>query len=322
MAAESVRALASIYAQFSEREAVNRSPLYVAICRAIAGDHALLLLLSNLPLEKQQPNLLLAAVKYCHGVARDWPHFRELVLGDWHRIRAVILARRTQTNEPARCATLLPVLAMLPQPLALIEVGASAGLCLLPDYYAYDYGGRRVTPSRASDDPPQFHCAADPATPVPVRNVDVVWRAGLDTNPLDPADPDDARWLAALVWPGEGAREQLLQKALKVARAHVPRVAEGDLRRDLPALAAQAPKDATLVVFHTAVLAYVREKSDREAFAETVRALNAQWVSNESAEAWNDPEQPPAPWGDFTLSLNGRALAHTDPHGTAIGWLT
>jgi hypothetical protein len=30
------------------------------------------------------------------------------------------------------------MLARLPEPLALLEVGASAGLCLLPDFYTYD----------------------------------------------------------------------------------------------------------------------------------------------------------------------------------------
>ncbi len=40
------------------------------------------------------------------------------------------MSKRTQTNEPGRCAVLLPLLAALPQPLALLEVGASAGLCL------------------------------------------------------------------------------------------------------------------------------------------------------------------------------------------------
>jgi hypothetical protein len=56
----------------------------------------------------------------------------------------VILARRTQTNEAARCAVLLPALAQLPQPLALIDAGASAGLTLLADRYSYDYAGRVI----------------------------------------------------------------------------------------------------------------------------------------------------------------------------------
>jgi hypothetical protein len=52
-----------------------------------------------------------------------------------------MLKRRTETNEPTRCATLLPLLALLPKPLALLEIGASAGLCLLPDLYGYEYNG-------------------------------------------------------------------------------------------------------------------------------------------------------------------------------------
>ena len=55
-----------------------------------------------------------------------------------------MLPHATQTNEPARCAALLPLLARFPGPLTLIEVGASAGLCLHPDRYAYDYAGHRV----------------------------------------------------------------------------------------------------------------------------------------------------------------------------------
>ena len=62
-----------------------------------------------------------------------------------------MLERRTQTNEPARCALMLPLLAALPQPLALLEVGASAGLCLLPDRYGYDYDG--PAPRRRLADP-------------------------------------------------------------------------------------------------------------------------------------------------------------------------
>ena len=48
-------------------------------------------------------------------------------------------------------ALLVPALMQLPQPLALLEVGASAGLCLLPDRYAYDFDGHHLTPESATD---------------------------------------------------------------------------------------------------------------------------------------------------------------------------
>ena len=128
------------YTRFAEEEARGRSPLYESITRGVAADEAVIGFLLGLPKAKQQPNLLLAAERHLFGAPRDWPHFRELLLSDRDAVRAVMLSRSTQTNEPARCATLLPVLAQLRQPLALIEVGASAGLCLLPDHYGYDYG--------------------------------------------------------------------------------------------------------------------------------------------------------------------------------------
>jgi hypothetical protein len=92
--------------------------------------------LAELPHAKQQPNLLFAAMKFLCGVPDSSDQFRSWFLERRDEVAAVMLARRTQTNEPARCATLLPLLAALPQPLALIEVGAAAGLCLLVDRYA------------------------------------------------------------------------------------------------------------------------------------------------------------------------------------------
>ena len=70
--------------------------------------------------------------------------FRDFTLAHWPAIEAEVRTRATQTNEAGRCAVLLPVLAALPQPLALLEVGASAGLCLYPDRYAYRYGDQLV----------------------------------------------------------------------------------------------------------------------------------------------------------------------------------
>jgi hypothetical protein len=320
--------LAAIYDAFAKNEAAGRSPLYVEICAGIASEPGLLSRLASLPAPKQQPNLLLAAIKYLYGTASGWPHFRALANDHWSEVEAVIRERRTQTNEPARCATLLPLLALLPQPLALLEVGASAGLCLLPDKYAYDYNGRTIAASApVAVTPPMFRCTASPQTPIPSRNIDVVWRAGLDLSPLDCRNADDTNWLRALVWPGEGERARLLDDAFAIARCAPPRIEMGDLRNDLVALANEVPSNATLVVFHTAVLAYVHDARDRLAFADKVRELGAAWVSNESATLYEESAESRSfiasnLWGKFLLSLNGKPVAYTDAHGTSIEWLS
>jgi hypothetical protein len=313
--------LAAAYRDFA-RAAQGRSPLYEVLADHVAGDEALLARIAELPPVKRQPNLLFAAMKYLFGVASDWADFRARALDQWDQVSAVMTTRRTQTNEPARCATLLPVLAGLKQPLALLEVGASAGLCLLPDYYAYAYGDHVIAPTIATARPPLFHCATSPGTPIPKRNVEVVWRAGLDLNPLDARDPDTVRWLKALVWPGEGAREELLGQALAIAAEARPRLTTGDLRHDVAALAAEAPKDATLVIFHSAVLNYVSDPAERAAFAATVRATGAVWIAQEDPDIFSDSNHRAWPAGVFfRLSLNGVTLGGAESHGTSMEWL-
>jgi hypothetical protein len=318
---EDIPALARVYEAFARKEAAGRSPLYEFLCLEIASDETLLSRLVALPVEKRQPNLLLAAVKYLFGVVEGWPQFRALVRERWREIELVITSRRTQTNEPARCATLLPVLASLPQPLALLEVGASAGLCLLPDYYGYRFNGRTVAPTHPGPAFPVFDCDCNDGVPIPSTNVNVVWRMGLDLSPLDVCSHEDANWLRALVWPGEGRRMELLEGALQVARRHSPEIAQGDLRHDLPGLIETVPSGATLVVFHTAVLAYVASPADRARFGQTVMGLGARWLSNEGLPDFDGPGMPPTPWGRFSLALDGRVLAHTDAHGKSVSWI-
>jgi hypothetical protein len=268
--------------------------------------------------------LLFAAVKYLYGTPYDWYHFRHLMNKHENEIKALIMVRSTQTNEPARCATLLPLLARLKPPLALLEVGAAAGLCLLPDRYAYDYAAHRVVPSSVIPRlAPTFFCRANQA-PLPNRGLEIVWRLGLDLQPIDIADPEQAAWLEALVWPDEGNRLELLRTALEVARYDPPRVVQGDLRFDLPALVAQMSKDATRVIFHTAVLGYVRSTNERAAFARTLEDLNIVWVSNEPPELFPDLTQglsPPSRLGQSLLSMNRRPVAWTDPHGASLDWI-
>src|SRR5215472_3229470 len=163
--------ISSIYLAFAEREAHGHSAIYETLARGVATDSVALAFLAELPRAKQQPNLLFAAVRYLYGTPGDWGNFRQLLLEYGDQIKATMMVRNTQTNEPARCATLLPLLARLRPPLALLEVGAAAGLCLLPDAYARDYEGHRVAPTLlTSTTPPTFFCRADRA-PLPNRGL-------------------------------------------------------------------------------------------------------------------------------------------------------
>jgi len=124
--------VSTAYLRFAENEVRDRSPLYDELSRGVASDPEVIRFLLTLPREKRQPNLFLSAVRYLFGTPAGWDQFRSCVLHEKDALRAAMLARSTQTNEPGRCAALLPVLAGLPEPLALLEVGASAGLWPAP----------------------------------------------------------------------------------------------------------------------------------------------------------------------------------------------
>jgi len=117
-------------------------------------------------------------------------------------------------------------------------------------------------------------------------------------------------------------RDQI-RAALQVAEAEPVLIVRGDLATDLPALLAEAPRDVTLVVLHTAVLMYVDDRN-RAPFADAVRSSRAVWLANEAPE--RIPGLDPAsvgrhPDGMFLLRRDGRPLARTDPHGSRIDWL-
>ena len=311
-------AVQQTYRLFARREARGRSAAYESLAESVADDTALVGFIASLPAAKRQPNLLFAAAYFLLGVPPGIGQLRELVSRRPAELAQVILTRRTQTNEPARCALLLPALAQLQQPLALIEAGASAGLTLLFDRYSYDYAGHRL----AGSDPyaPTLRCQPRGQVPFPARIPAITWRAGLDLNPLDVTRDEDVRWLSCLVWPGEGDREQRLEAAIASARRDPPAVHRGDLLTDLPALAAQAPRDATLVIYHTSVLYYVAPDK-REQVASVIRSLGAIWLSNEAPGILAGTAGPALDEHMCVLARDGHPIAYTDSHGTWLQWL-
>ena len=312
--------MARTYRTFARQEARGRSAAYESLAEAVAGDAPLIAFIASLPPGKRQPNLLFAAARYLLGTPPGIGPLRELVRQSRPELTRLILTRRTQTNEPARCAVLLPALAQLPEPLALVEVGASAGLNLLADRYSYDYAGYRL--AGRDPDAPTLRCQPRGPVPLPPRVPAVAWRAGLDLNPLDVTSDEDVRWLSCLVWPGEGDRADRLAAAVAAARRDPPAVRRGDLLTGLPALAAQAPADATLVVYHTSVL-YQVAADQREQFVRTVRGLGAAWLSSEAPGIVPGTAATAGPARDgqtCVLALDGRPIGYADSHGTWLQW--
>lgn len=311
------------YLGFANFEARGLSPLYQELSEAIADSDEMIEFIASLPPDRQQPNLLLAAIRWECGLPANGSELISRVREARERIRSTVMMRSTQTNEAARCATLLPVLATLPGPLALLEVGASAGLCLLPDRYGYRYGSIEIAPPVGTD-APVFECVVASTDGLPTSVPKIVWRAGLDLNPVDVTDRDQTRWLRNLIWPGQDARRVRFDQAISIAEDDPPRVVRGDLLEDLEGLAKEAPADATLVVFHTAVLNYVAEQADRHRFVETVRGLDAVWISNEGMSVFPEiaaAAGPGLPRDRFLLSVDGTPTALTGVHGQSFEWL-
>jgi hypothetical protein len=317
------RSTADWYREFAEREVADVSPTYQALCSGVADDAEICGRLDTLPEPKRQPNLLLATVRYLGGPVESWPAFRSFVLDRWDELAATMRERRTQTNEARRCAAFLPVLAALPQPLALLEVGASAGLCLYPDRWSYAYSTPETVHRVGRG--PELRCATTGPVPLPQELPRVVWRAGLDLNPLDVTDDDDVRWLESLIWPEQTDRFEILREAVAIAQSEPPRIDRGDLTADLAVLAAEAPWDATLVVFHTAVLAYVAEPA-REGFLEAVHALESTarttcWLANEAPGVVPGTEQFADDGRRFVVSRDQKPVALAGGHGHTLDWL-
>ena len=159
---------------------------------------------------------------------------------------------------------LLPVLAD-----SAAAAGPAGGRRVRPGCACIPTGTPTATATRwSATGDPVLECAATGVAP-PAGLPEVVWRAGIDLNPLDVTDPADVAWLDALIWPEHAHRRARLRAAAAVAAAEPPLLVRGDLVDDLPALAAQAPAGATLVVFHTSVL-YQVPGPRRAAFAAAV----------------------------------------------------
>lgn len=344
--------VAAAYRNFAAHEAHGNSSAYEAICALIADDERALPLIAALPAAKRQPNLVLAAARLLGARTDEASAFVTWLREHWDAVRDVVLERATQTNEVGRCATLLPFIAQAAresgaQSIALVEIGCSAGLTLYPDLYRYAYVTEDGRTARRGTGAPELTCEVGAASEHLVASTPdapmIAWRGGLDLNPLDVVSDDAAaqentRWLQALVWPGQDERSARLGDAIATVRVHVaahpqdaPHVVPGDVVDDLDRLLDDVPEDRHLVLFHSAVLAYV-DGAKRDAFERRMAELGSRpggftWISNEApsvmprVRAALTAMDAGIPAGRFVLAVHGVPRAVTGPHGQTLSVL-
>jgi hypothetical protein len=205
--------------------------------------------------------------------------------------------------------------------LALVELGASAGLNLLWHRYGYDYGEGRCYGDPLS--PVQIECElrGDRQLPLPTVWPTVGTRLGLDLNPIDVRDPDAALWLHALVWPDETGRAEILQRAFQVAQEDPPMLLAGDALDLLPEVLATIPNDQGLCVFHTHTI----NQFPPEAHARLSALLAEEGVGRDLYQVsieWLGRGYPHLELISFENSVkSAHLLAYCGSHGEWLEWL-
>jgi hypothetical protein len=268
---------------------------------------------------------------YASGEGDPWPAFRDLVTRRFDDIAHTMTTRTVQTNEVGRAAVLVPALSEVAnrvdhRPLALIEIGPSAGLNLLLDRFHISYDdGRGHGPADAAV---RLDCRllGDRRPPL-VDDLHLADRRGVDLAPLDANDPADARWLAACLWPGMTERAERLAAALAEARAQPPHLVEGDAVELIGSLIDAVPGDAVPVVMATWALAYI-DTAGRTSVGESLAAAGARRdVVAITAEYPGMAPWVPVPAGGPPVQADQGAtvlgLGHWSPTGTttvALGW--
>ena len=361
--------LARIQRRFSEFATEYAAlPLYSTVCRHVAHDDETASLLLAARPGQARPVLWLAALH--HLVLRNpdlpaarwypsvtgaasvatgdpWPDVRLTVLDHVDELTRLIATHGTQTNEVNRAVYVAVGLAAATVdsgdvPLAIVELGASAGLLLGVDQYAVELSSPTGS-ALLGDGGSAVRCsgedrsgvgallrAAGAALPA-VRG-----RVGVDLEPVDLASVDEVRWLEACLWPEVPGRIERFRAAADLLRPDPPTVLRGDMVDRLTDAVTLARTDAGggahVVVLSSWAMTYLPAPRRRDLaavldeLAGTVSHLS--WLTAEPrgcVPGLDGPEYPVE--GNTVLGLqrwrHGHALPPTvlgtcHPHGAWI----
>ena len=223
-----------------------------------------------------------------------------------------------QTNEVRRSAAIIPAGHVIAErfglPIRTSELGASGGLNLKWDRYGLKFADTVFGQDDTLVLEPDWT-----GPPPPAAHPNVVERRGVDLNPLDPTNPEDALRLRAYLWPDQPDRLTRTAAAIEIAE---PLVDQGDAIDWLEARLGHVPGQVHMI-YHTIAWQYF--PADQQAKGRSLIEAAGATATTDSPLAWfsmeNDGGERGAAltlrlWpGDITLDL-GRA----DFHGRWVNW--
>lgn len=333
--------IAQTFLNFAEYECKGSSLLYEYLSEKIAADEELLELCMNVRQDQPVPNTLFGAVHYLllkginHPLKEYYPSiterykkkeeafqpFKDFCIKYKDDILSIFKIRYIQTNEVRRCAYLYPAFCTVyektEKPLALIEIGTSAGLQLLWDQYSYSYGDDNTYGNTSSalhiesklvgEKRPALHKSSPPVTS----------RIGLDLNPIDLNNEDEKLWLKSLIWPEHTERLDMFEKAASSIKNNNISLIEGDGIALLPEYAAKIATDNAICIFHT----HVANQMPVDKRNELVQAVKEIGRNRDVFHLYNNIQ-------DRYLHLdyyingeeNNNIIAETEGHGRWFEW--
>jgi hypothetical protein len=262
------RTLAQVYRHFGEVDAADTSPLYERVAVALSESDEALRAIEAAPARKRHPTVILAALHdlalagrapalAAAYAAADGDTAADAAIDTLLRMTdsvvAIAVRRRTRTNETGCCAVLYPSIAEAARRLGanavgLVDLGCSAGLNLHVDRVGITYSNGHSLGDPSS--PVQLSTVGD--RPIPTRAMpEVVARVGIDLEPVDVTDADDARWLRACLGPDQPERVAKLEVEMALAATAPPVPLQGDPLEVLPDAFARVPADALPVLITT-----------------------------------------------------------------------
>jgi hypothetical protein len=264
-----------VYRRFGEVDAARTSPLYERVAVALSESEEALRAIETAPARKRRPALILAALHdlalagrapalaaaYAAADGDAAAHAAiDTLLRRTDSVVAVAVRRQPRTNETGRCAVLYPAVAEAARrvgahAVGLIDLGCSAGFNLNVDRVGitYDNGQSLGAPSS----PVRLSASIVGDRPVPTGAMpEVVARIGVDLDPVDVTDAEQARWLRACLPPDQPELLARLEAETALSATAPPLLLRGDAVELLPDAFARVPADALPVVTTTWALSH------------------------------------------------------------------